>query len=119
MARARAAISPDQQTYVKSISGPNIVSGLLSAYGGDPGAVYGGYRPAGTVQPGKADFAVTPAAGQQHAEPFGGDDFFKKNYSSGGGYEPPQDRETGQFEKKIFKGYDDKGQPIIEPDYLR
>jgi len=119
LAKAREPAA-DQQTYVKSISGPNIVSGLISAYGGDPGAVYGGYRPAGTVQPGKADFAVTPGAGQQHADPFGGDDFFKRNYSGGGGYESPQNNETGQFQQMIHKGrYDAKGQPIMEADFLR
>lgn len=69
-------------TFVKNMSGPNIVSGYTSAYAGDPGAVFHGYVPENAIMPGAAQPMGPMSSGRSPGQ-FEGDPFFA-DYRVGG-----------------------------------
>lgn len=62
-------------TFVKNMSGPNMVSGYVSAYATDPGAVFHGYVPDNAIMPGAAP-AMGPMPEGRNPGQFEGDPFF-------------------------------------------
>lgn len=63
-------------TFVKNMSGPNIVSGYVSAYATDPGAVFHGYVPENAIMPGAAQPLPPMPEDRGSRTTFDGDPFF-------------------------------------------